>query len=102
MYRHICKHYALCAALLASVLMTTAVNAANDDPESYAQGEDMHQQNCVKCHSDSVYTRETRFIKSIDALGKQVRRCKDGNNVSWFDEDTEAVVNFLNTKYYKF
>ena len=65
-------------------------------------GEETHRVHCYKCHTDEVYTRENRFVKSIDALSKQVVRCKDGNNVPWFEEDTEAVVQFLNNKYYRF
>ena len=65
-------------------------------------GKEVHNEHCYKCHTDSVYTRDNRFVKSIDALGEQVVRCKDGNDVPWFDEDTDAVVQFLNQKYYKF
>ncbi len=65
-------------------------------------GEKAHEVHCYKCHTDEVYTRENRFVKSIDALSKQVVRCKDGNDVPWFDADTEAVVQFLNNKYYRF
>jgi mono/diheme cytochrome c family protein len=67
-----------------------------------AHGEQLHNANCVKCHTDSVYTRENHFIKSIDALHQQVNRCKDMNGLAWFDEDTDAVVQFLNKKYYRF
>ena len=67
-----------------------------------AHGEKTHKNHCYKCHTDEVYTRENRFVKSIDALSKQVVRCKDGNNVPWFEEDTDAVVQFLNKKYYRF
>ena len=67
-----------------------------------AHGEKAHNTHCVKCHSDAVYTRENRFVRSIDALSKQVTRCKNGNNLPWFDEDTDAVVQFLNNKYYRF
>jgi len=32
----------------------------------------------------------------------QVVRCKDGADAPWFDEDADAVVQFLNKKYYRF
>lgn len=67
-----------------------------------AHGEEAHKNHCYKCHTDDVYTRKNRFVKSIDALSKQVVRCKEGSNVPWFDEDTDAVVQFLNKKYYRF
>ena len=65
-------------------------------------GEEAHKNHCYKCHTDDIYTRENRFVKSIDALSKQVVRCQEGSNIPWFDEDAEAVVQFLDKKYYKF
>ncbi len=67
-----------------------------------AHGEQAHKDHCYKCHSDDVYTRDNRFVKSIDALSKQVVRCKEGSDIPWFDEDADAVVQFLNKKYYRF
>ncbi len=67
-----------------------------------AHGEEAHKNHCYKCHTDSVYTRDDRFVKSIDALSKQVVRCKESSDVPWFDEDADAVVQFLNNKYYRF
>ncbi|MCK5395806.1 MAG: cytochrome c [Gammaproteobacteria bacterium] len=67
-----------------------------------AHGEEAHKNHCYKCHTDDIYTRDNRFVKSIDALSQQVVRCKEGSNVPWFDEDADAVVQFLNKKYYKF
>ncbi|MCG6938914.1 MAG: hypothetical protein LJE83_12180 [Gammaproteobacteria bacterium] len=67
-----------------------------------AHGEKAHNTYCVKCHTDAVYTRENHFVRSMDALNKQVERCKNMNNVPWFPEDTDAVVQFLNKKYYRF
>jgi hypothetical protein len=72
------------------------------NPEQIAHGEEALKEHCYKCHTDSVYTRENRFVKSLDALRKQVIRCKDGSNIPWFDEDVDAVVQFLNQKYYHF
>ena len=65
-------------------------------------GEKMHTEHCYKCHTDQVYIRDDRFVKSLSALSKQVVRCKDNTGTPWFDDDTQAVVQFLNQKYYKF
>lgn len=98
--------------LFISTISISTVSCANDNSDAadntddivdpIAHGEQAHKNHCYKCHTDTVYTRENRFVKSIDALSKQVVRCKDGSNVPWFDEDTDAVVQFLNKKYYKF
>ena len=98
--------YSIKSLLFFSIISISSISCANDsDNETadiIAQGEQAHKNHCYKCHTDDVYTRENRFVKSIDALSKQVNRCKDGNNVPWFDEDTDAVVQFLNKKYYRF
>jgi len=93
-----------CSLLFLSSISISTVASAKDDEitDMIAHGEEAHKNHCYKCHTDDVYTRENRFVKSMDALSKQVVRCKDGNDVPWFDEDTNAVVQFLNNKYYKF
>jgi hypothetical protein len=90
-------------ALVAALFSCNIALAGNDtikDPVKH--GEQAHNIHCYKCHTDSVYIRDDRFVKSIDALSKQVVRCKDSNDVPWFDEETDAVVQFLNNKYYRF
>lgn len=94
----ISAHLIFAAALFSSPAM--ADEGADND--MLAHGEQAHSEHCVKCHSDSVYTREDRRVKSLDALGKQVRRCRDNLGITWFDEDTDAVVQFLDQKYYRF
>jgi len=79
-----------------------SADTGGDNDKLYQHGSEMHSNHCLKCHTDKVYTRENRFVRSLDALGKQVVRCKNNTGVPWYDEDTEAVVHFLNEKYYKF
>ena len=89
-------------------LSVSSISCANDNTndkenkDPVVHGEKAHNTHCYKCHTDEVYTREDRFVRSIDALSKQVERCKNGNDVPWFEEDTGAVVQFLNEKYYRF
>ncbi len=86
----------------AALFMFSSFAQAEKNEEIYLLGKTEHDANCVKCHTDSVYTRKDRFIKSMEALNKQVNRCKENVGVAWFDEDVDAVVYFLNEKYYKF
>ena len=89
--------------LFSTLTLCNVSFAANEEiTDPIAHGEKAHKSHCYKCHSDDVYTRENRFVKSIDALSKQVKRCKEGSNIPWFDEDADAVVQFLNKKYYRF
>ena len=90
----------ICMSVIALTISTAIY--AGEETTGAGHGKKVHAEHCNKCHTDSVYTRIDRFVNSIDALGKQVVRCKDGNNIPWFDEDTDAVVQFLNNKYYKF
>ena len=82
----------------------STVHAAEqtDNEKLFEHGGTVHDQHCNKCHTDKVYTRDNRFVKSLDALTKQVVRCKNNTGAPWYDQDTEAVVHFLNEKYYKF
>ena len=67
-----------------------------------AHGKKLHDASCVKCHDSGVYTREDRFVTSRDALRTQVQRCNVNLGTQWFDEDVDAVTDFLNATYYKF
>lgn len=92
--------------LVFTVITSTSTLAMDNDElsadEKFKHGEAAHKNHCYKCHDDDIYTRENSFVKSLDALSKQVIRCKDGNNIPWFDEDTETVIHFVNKKFYKF
>ena len=85
-----------------SLTIFSSFAQAEKNVEVYEHGEEIHEAHCNKCHTNSVYTRETRFVKSMEALSKQVKRCKNNIGIAWFDEDSEAVAHFLNEKYYKF
>jgi len=89
---------------LLSAISMSSISFASDNETSNPMvvGENEHNKHCVRCHGSEVYTREDRFVKSMEALSKQVARCKNNLDVPWFDEDTEAVVQFLNNKYYRF
>lgn len=91
---------------LALFLSLTGISASamaeSASKDTMTHGEKVHKAHCYKCHTDQVYTRENRFVRSLDALSKQVKRCKENTGAPWYEEDTGAVVQFLNNKYYKF
>jgi hypothetical protein len=84
------------------VFFSAQTFAADNTKEMLARGEKLVQESCTKCHGDEMYTRKDRKVTSLDALGKQVRRCRDNIDITWFDEDISDVVAYLNSKYYKF
>jgi hypothetical protein len=81
------------------VLLNLALPAAAADIEN---GDDLHFENCTGCHDETVYTRENRTVQSMQRLGLQVEFCKDTLELTWFDEDVDDVVEFLNRNYYLF
>jgi len=87
------KSYILSAVLL---LLPASVFA------DIQHGKKLHDQYCMKCHDNSVYTRKNHFVTDKAALAKQVNRCKLNVGAQWFDEDVADVVNYLNTTFYKF
>lgn len=85
--------------LTAALVMLLAQAPAMADME---RGKALTEKHCIGCHDDGVYTRKDRRVTTLDALGKQVRRCETNLGLTWFDEETNDVINYLNTQYYKF
>ena len=65
-------------------------------------GKQLHEKNCMGCHSTEVYTRENRMVNNFPELKMRIRQCELANDLTWFDEDIDAVVNYLNAAFYKF
>jgi mono/diheme cytochrome c family protein len=84
------------------VLFTIAMIVSTSAWTDVQHGKQLHDEHCMKCHDDSVYTRKDRFITSKEALAKQVNRCGLNTGAQWFDDDAAAVVDYLNATYYKF
>ena len=69
----------------------------------------LHEENCISCHAlrygndgTEIYTRPNHRIKNLAALKKQVNRCKDNIGLTWFDDDVNDVVEYLNKTFYQF
>ena len=86
----------LATTLLASAF-AVPVHAADID-----NGDDLHFENCTGCHQEEVYTRTNRVVTNLAHLGRQVRFCKDALNLTWFDDEVEDVIAYLNKTYYHF
>ena len=65
-------------------------------------GDELHFDNCTGCHDSSVYTRENRNVRSPERLGSQVRFCKNSLGLTWFDDEVDDVIEYLNKNYYHF
>jgi hypothetical protein len=88
---------------LLTLIATGLVMASSTLPAiDIDHGKSLQQQNCMRCHDDSMYTREERRVTTLDALKHQVQRCETNLNLTWFPEDVDAVTEYLNTTFYKF
>lgn len=65
-------------------------------------GKALHDARCLACHGPEMYTRANRKIHSLPELAAQVRRCTQLTGVQWFDDETDAVIKYLNKNFYKF
>ena len=87
----------LLPVLIMTLLFGMSARAADID-----NGDDLHFENCTGCHDSSVYTREDRNVQNLAQLGKQVRFCKNTIGLTWFDDEVEDVIAYLNETYYHF
>lgn len=91
-------------ALMAGLSFASAAPAAD-----WQRGQQLHDSQCVACHASrfsdngaAIYTRANRRVGSLDALQRQVDRCKNNLQITWFDDDVADVVAYLNRNFYKF
>jgi len=84
------------------LVFTALLFAATARAADIENGNDLHFENCTGCHDSNVYTREDHKVRSLAQLGKQVRFCKDTIGVTWFDDEVEDVIAYLNATYYHF
>ena len=89
-------------ALLISILLSTGLLARPASSADSAEGKKLHDANCTKCHSTSVYTRQNRKIKSLDALNERIIACTHAAQVTLTDAEQKSIVQYLNEQFYKF
>ena len=68
-------------------------------------GADIHKKKCETCHKAqhdaAFYQRADRKMDSYKRLQSQIRMCDSKLNTELFDEDMEAIGEYLNTSFYK-
>ena len=94
--------------LTLSIWILTVVPSAVLAAPDVERGKALHDANCTACHSSMfggdatrIYTRPDRRVKSREGLTRQVQRCNHSLGLQWFDDDVEAVAEYLNQTYYK-
>ncbi|MGB1801148.1 MAG: c-type cytochrome [Gammaproteobacteria bacterium] len=81
------------------VLFSLSFSAQAVDIEN---GKKLHNEGCVRCHDETMYTREDRAINNFDELHKRIRNCEIMTDMTWFDEEIDDVAAYLNQTYYRF
>jgi len=57
---------------------------------------------CTSCHGDEIYTRANRRVQNLHQLEKQLYRCTHATGIDWDNKTVSSVMNYLNSRYYKF
>jgi len=65
-------------------------------------GKTLHNENCMRCHTPSQYTRENRIVNSFDELRTRISQCELMAELTWFDEEIDDVSAYINEAFYHF
>lgn len=88
------KHLSMTFLLLTTIAPLYAADINN--------GMELHKEHCMRCHQPEIYTRQNRIVNNLEQLQKRVRECELANDLTWFEEDVEDVIAFLNANFYMF
>ena len=91
------KIYELLIFLTIASFLVTPVLA--DDLEN---GKSLHDENCLRCHDESKYTRKDKMIKNYQQLYERIKNCEIMAELTWFDEEIDDVTAYLNNQFYRF
>jgi mono/diheme cytochrome c family protein len=83
-------------------VLFSAISIAPCFAADVENGNDLHFEHCTGCHGDEVYTRDDRKMKDLAQLGRQVRFCQNAVGATWFDDEVDDVIEYLNTTFYHF
>ncbi len=84
-------------SLLISALMSSSAYAFDVE-----NGKELHNENCVRCHDSSMYTRVDRKTKNYESLRERVVQCEIMTELIWFEEEVDDVTAYLNKAFYHF
>lgn len=85
------------------LLLTLATTTPLQISHAKDMGKALHDTKCLGCHDSEAYTRKERTVKSLNGLSKRVNICtKQAAKANWDKGQIDSVVEFLNTRYYKF
>ena len=66
------------------------------------KGKKTHDQHCQMCHKTEVYSRPNKRIKTLPGLIGQVQNCNQQIGGKLTKPQTDDVITYLNSTFYKF
>ena len=74
----------------------------NSHAVNIQNGEAIHAEHCIACHTSTKYTTDNRKVQDLASLRNRVKRCDFSLGTQFFDEDITDVVAYLNLNFYHF
>ena len=65
-------------------------------------GKALHDEHCLRCHTESQYTRTDSIINDYQQLRERISQCELTAELTWFDEEIDDVTAYLNDAFYHF
>jgi len=72
-------------------------------------GKALHDSACMECHASlaggdpyQLYQRDDRKVRSLQDLESRLQHCMRAADVSWDRDQQKAVVDYLNSRFYRF
>jgi len=93
------RGFATLGALTAATLFTAP--AAAQIPDA-ARGRALYENHCVGCHTPQVHKRPNRIAVTREDVREIVDHWQRQQNLTWTDQDTADVVEFLGRTRYQF
>tara|TARA_B100000586_G_scaffold263404_1_gene232739 strand:+ start:500 stop:793 length:294 start_codon:yes stop_codon:yes gene_type:complete len=91
------KIYELLILLTITPFLVTPILAVDLE-----NGKSLHNENCLRCHDESKYTRKNRIVKNFQQLYERIKQCELMAELTWFDEEIGDVTAYLNNQFYYF
>lgn len=90
-------------SIITSCIVTLIIGNASPAAESNAiNGESLHNKECLHCHGYDLYHRNNRRIHDKTALTRRVHHYQRITELTWSDEEIDAVSDYLAKHHYLF
>jgi mono/diheme cytochrome c family protein len=90
------------SALFLGAMFLSSVSVCKADPPDPQRGRALYENHCQFCHSSKVHVRPNKLPLSRSALRNIVDQWQKQQALSWTEEDTQDVVEYLDRTHYHF